>query len=703
MKDSGPEPERARGRCRRRCARHAGLTAPPGWSMRAGLLTLVSLAATLSWAQTARVPRRGSGQDDVRLKPTQTDVVVGRDGSIHQGVLQGCGGGVCAVDNHPLFVRDIAWIGLGVDPSARPPAPPADRSVDGIQVGDGALQPARLVGINDDTVVTERGSFPRSRVDWIYIAPAPGGAGFVSGTERGRPDAPPGVAPPPPPSGCPRGCPPSGASPAATAPAGTGSEGAVWVGAISGRLLVDHGAAWSSHTFLAQVRARERVHPTIVGGNTVHETVTLEIEKLIIADAYESAETWPGGARCTGSGQVEGSSAPAVGLVSRKVASIDLTPHLGYDLPAGGGFYTLALNPPVSSSFQATCTGAAGAWTTSQRFVSAPALVGRTPARPPLPAPLNDPEVRRLGDGRMAGAYNTVNAFESSAVSWSLCREGVDCPPPAPLPPRPRPPTNTDPCAPPAPQQALLQVALDQQKAMAEALARTFDQYQALARRSEQWRSDYEQAALDCRLTQVAKTLTGFLVSNPGLNAGGLKPIVPGGVPPGAARALEQFVNFLNFMERVTAGDAAWLLPDQSFNDLVASGAPAGTQVPGGPIRVVGALDAETIYDIVSGVLGFLDGYVNESSAESLLADLRSCGGLTTDAVMDGAIEYLRLLQELQALMRDIQVRLNALRDQDEAILDLWSAYHRSCVEYVRCRGGDPAICATWPPPASGR
>lgn len=365
---------------------------------RACALAILSLTAVPAWARGGAVPSRDPGQD-VRTKPVQVDLVVGRDGAVRQGVLQACAGGMCSMDGRPLPAADIAWIGLGVDPAARPPAPPADPGVDAVQVGGGPLQAAPLVGIDAETVVTKRGSFPRDRVDWIYLAPA---------RREG-------------------------------AAAGTGAGGAVWVGTIVGRLLVDYGSTWNAHTVSARVRARERIHPTMVGGRTVHETVTLEIEELTIADTYESAETWPGGARCEGSGQVRGSSAPAIGLVSRKTADVDLTPHLGYDLPADGGFYLLGVNPPIGATLRATCRSAAGTWTASQEAFSAAALVGRSPNQPPVTAPLRDPEVRYVRNGRMAGVYQTVSGgTHHTAVSWSLCREGLDCSPPADLPPRPR-------------------------------------------------------------------------------------------------------------------------------------------------------------------------------------------------------------------------------------------------------------------------
>lgn len=77
---------------------------------------------------------------------------------------------------------------------------------------------------------------------------------------------------------------------------------------------------------------------------------------------------------------------------------------------------------------------------------------------------------------------------------------------------------------------------------------------------------------------------------------------------------------------------------------------------------------------------------------------MRACGGLTIDAVMDGAIQYLRLLQEALPLIQDVQKRTNDLRAKDNEIFDLWAGYRQECARYETCRGGIPAACEAWPP-----
>ena len=107
-------------------------------------------------------------------------------------------------------------------------------------------------------------------------------------------------------------------------------------------------------------------------------------------------------------------------------------------------------------------------------------------------------------------------------------------------------------------------------------LARSFEEYLALARQAEQYKSDYEHAARDCGLWQTAIVLTGFLVSNPGMNIGNLPVLVRGNLSPQSAKALEQFYNFLSLIDKVTTGDASWLVPSASFKDFAKLPNPQG-------------------------------------------------------------------------------------------------------------------------------
>ena len=280
-------------------------------------------------------------------------------------------------------------------------------------------------------------------------------------------------------------------------------------------------------------------------------------------------------------------------------------------------------------------------------------------------------------------------SIERAQTRWEICCGCGEPPPPEAV--ADEGPPTTDPCPPPKIQLDLLNHAIRQQELQSRQLARSFEEYLALARQAEQYKSDYEHAARDCGLWQTAIVLTGFLVSNPGMNIGNLPVLVRGNLSPQSAKALEQFYNFLSLIDKVTTGDASWLLPSASFKDFAKLPNPQG-----------GFMDAETIYDGVRGALEFFEGYVGDSGPDSLLEDLRNCGAPTADIIMDDAIRYLRLLQEIQPVMQDVQETLNRIEDKDEEILNLFANYRRECLTYEACReGGNPANCDQWPPPAA--
>jgi hypothetical protein len=226
---------------------------------------------------------------------------------------------------------------------------------------------------------------------------------------------------------------------------------------------------------------------------------------------------------------------------------------------------------------------------------------------------------------------------------------------------------------------------MQRQRLMMNDLSRSFREYSDLSHQASQYRQDYEQAARDCGLWQVAMILGGFLISNPGVG-GWSGVVVPGNVTPQAANALGGFYNFLGLVDKFTSGDPSWLLPDVSFKDFA--------KIPDGR---GGFLDAESIYDGVRGSLEFLEGHVGASSPESMLDDLRSCGAPTLDVILDDAIHYLRLLQQIAPWMRQVQETLNHLEDADERIFNAWVSYRQACLEHQACIGGDPSICDQLP------
>jgi hypothetical protein len=619
----------------------------------AGLLT-----AALSSQQSNRpAPQLPA---DVRANPAQVDLWITRAGEMKQGALQGCSNISCTLDGVTVPRSDLLWIGIGVKANSTPEQTPSDFLMDAVQLTGSPFQNAPLLGVNATNVTTGRGEFSRHSVDWIYVAPVAADRDEPTALYKPTP-APPGAAPAPgaPPSAPPS--PPSAPIPSPPMPpgAGAGVPGAAWAGTIIGRLIVeDPGFSYTSHLVTAQLRGRERIHPVIVKGVRIAETVIIESEEVSMTGTFASQEFFAGGSRCSGSGRVAGNLSAGFGWFERKVGNTSLTPYFGYDLPAGGAVYLLGLYP--NAGYTVSCSSSDANWT-RQEVVIGP-RIGRAPNNPVSAGEaLSDPDVRYALDGRMSGIYETSSGGYRSAVSWSFCRAGTNCPPPAPLPEVP-PRTENEPCRPSA-EKALLDVALEQERAMAAAYAKRFTEYEFISNQARQYKNDYDQAARDCQLTTAAKMLTGFLISNPGINVGSL-PTAGGAVPANVAKALEQFYNFLGFLENVESGSASWLLPDQNFNDFA--------KVPN---RFGGLADAEMIYDGVSGFLGFLQSQVGDSSPDYLLNSLRACGGFTVGPVMDGAINYLRQLQALVPLMQDLQTRLNDLRAKDNEIFNLWEKY----------------------------
>jgi hypothetical protein len=212
---------------------------------------------------------------------------------------------------------------------------------------------------------------------------------------------------------------------------------------VTGRYFVDHGSSSYSHTFEIHLRLREARYPGLPA-NVPVETIPLQVEDADWGETYASLE--PNGEHCTGLGHAQGTTIPMAGTLIVKRGNVDLTPFLGYDLPANGAVYRLGLLPP-DTEYRAPCERPDN-WI-GARLVGSSTLIGRLPNVPWTPTSLSDPDVRYVDAGKMLGRYETATEpGRQTVVSWSLCREGAVCPPPEPL-PEAAPTTPQDPCAAP--------------------------------------------------------------------------------------------------------------------------------------------------------------------------------------------------------------------------------------------------------------
>jgi hypothetical protein len=121
--------------------------------------------------------------------------------------------------------------------------------------------------------------------------------------------------------------------------------------------------------------------------------------------------------------------------------------------------YTLFLMPARDPTWTVTCEGVDGPYTHTHGGAAglSQAFVG---------AHDDDPEIVRVFDlqsGRMEGSYRVPGKYEKT-VRWSICREGVTCPPLERDDPAPPPGANK--CSLPRNLRAMLALALAEQQAL---------------------------------------------------------------------------------------------------------------------------------------------------------------------------------------------------------------------------------------------
>lgn len=387
---------------------------------------------------------------------------------------------------------------------------------------------------------------------------------------------------------------------------------------------------------------------------------------------------------CQGSGSVT-VTANLPSVIYRKNVDQNVAGCFGHDVPPEG-MYALIFKP--SASFPYTCIYGGTSSESSTGFLAP--TVGNLHSefggnRRSAIRECGDPEERKLegGGGVMRGAFSSTCADFQLEATWSICREGVECPPPPELPGESRGgPQDEDPCGDPMKIRAPLDLAMDQQRSYLDQLQKLLGEHERLQQQAAQWQGDFEHATRDCRLWSVARILLNFLMSNwAPTTPGRALPVAPGRpvaqVTPDV-NAGKEFVNFLSFVEKALAADRSWLLPNTEYG-------------PGGR-EWLSLEDLWDGYKMAYGALG-------ESSPQELREKLQNCGAPTISAVYDGALQYLRLLEQIKPLAQRMNEAMNQMRDKDIELFNLWNKYQDQCLEYQRCSGSDPAACNQWPPP----
>jgi hypothetical protein len=97
------------------------------------------------------------------------DVLIQRDNRELRGELQSCTADVCMLNSKPIARSSIAWIGL----RRQPPPPQAQNATsDEVHLSDSSVQFGKLLTINSTNVITDKGVFSRTQVEWIHLGGA---------------------------------------------------------------------------------------------------------------------------------------------------------------------------------------------------------------------------------------------------------------------------------------------------------------------------------------------------------------------------------------------------------------------------------------------------------------------------------------------------------------------------------------------------
>lgn len=593
------------------------------------------------------------------------DLVILRDGSRRTGQLQACVADRCGLEGQSIERAAIGWVGFGVEAAANPPAP-SQMAEDEVHLAPepgerrrrapGRVEVAEVVGVSLGEVATVAGSFERGEVRWIHFgAEEPGAPDGVGGVvDEPQPPPPPPVRPPPPPP--PAACPPN--CPTSSSPGVAQEPGGLWIGTVQGRHSFDDGYTSESRSITVQVRLRE-VAVIAADAKVPYRNWLFQDEGSVLSEIYDLHEPQT---QCSGQGSTAARSAGG-GRVE-KLQDVDLTPMLGYDWPRGRARYSFSIYP-AGDHYEPACRGFHGTWKNHAGFFGVPNIGRHANADAGFPA---DPEIRYLEGGRMVGSYTGAHADKQVWMSWSICRQGENCPPPAALPPAGggiAPPPG--PCDETRADRAQLDLRMDQLRALLEAVQNATAEYGRIEEQAAQWQDDFNQATWDCRLWSVARMLASFLISNWAPTVGGRALAPAPGRPDAMVTAPYEpgkaFANVVSMLEKVLDDEGSWILPDHEFD------------------AIFGA-SAEDVWD------GFNMGLnaIGSSAPQDLKAGLQTCGAPTLNEVLDGAYEYLRLLEQVKPLADRMHTLMNNASDLDESIFDFCLSHAEACAAYPCCR-----------------
>jgi hypothetical protein len=441
------------------------------------------------------------------------DTVHLNDGSTVEGRITMCDEAECVVARKKIPRADIARI---VFEAAELPF-----AVRGILFKDGRFRGGTFSGLNLGYVeLNGDEEFDRDEVAAIIITPIPRPpeppAPQPPIVQPGNPPppAPSPVAPPaqptpapPPPTSSPG--PTGGAGPAPCDPingVGNGSRTA-WIG--KGRQRSTMGNARWRHERTAEFEAQLRelchwdvldltVSPTrkvgtvlvLSGSVTEHETFIDHNTDLV---------------PCLCDGEKTHTSSFDSAMIFQRTADGDTTRSLGFQLPTHRRpIYTMSLGG--QGTIEAPCRGESCGGSGGGTMLQLNA------GRVRFDVDGWDPEERTVQGGILRGTYTRPVGPSTLQTSWSICRAGVQCPPPPefePPPPGetpPEPPPD-DPCGRSGQQQALADTCRAQLDSMVAALEPLFADYNRLMSAVESDRAAFEAMQNYCLAYDVVQTI----------------------------------------------------------------------------------------------------------------------------------------------------------------------------------------------------
>ena len=604
-------------------------------------------------------------EGDIGLAPVTRDYVLGRGGSVAEGVLQACTGGSCRIGTST--VSDSAFIGLQREASTPPQVQDSARGE--IHLTSGEVKPAKLLGISSAKVVTDRGEFPRSAVAWIYVAP-PSQSGPAEPPYYGAPRSP---APPQPPSEPPPPPPPSPPPPRPPPPPPSSGTGALWTGTIRGRYWGtfddESGGVKRELLVTVDVKLRETAPIPLAAPGTrtvIGRRVNLDPAGSTITNKFSWTSSSPSLSQsCSGIGTTTHPGATAArhdGLLMTKTRNGDTRQLAGIDIPLGQTLYGVAYLVSAVSADQFTVE--CRVWGTGMPEVRSTFKSGYIV--PPLghvgvvaPRENGDSEFRFLqGTGTMVGSYQAPSliAYQQMSAEWSICRAGTRCPPlpggDGPVPPAPPTEPDEDDCNNASPHRAQMDLLWTRRKLMAERLKTDWNAFDAAYREHidnvEGWRS-----AIDlCMGIDIAFEVVERLAGS--------------------------FGDAADLIGKVANADPTYLVPivDGAVWDDV--------------LRGFGELMQQAFPGEASSQLSMYRAKLNSCSS-SLPADVLA----SARAYLDSAAVAKRLQPLVQRLRNDI-------RNTDQEYWDEWHKNYRDCLQCAREKGLDAAICIAPPPQPAG-